>query len=184
MTTPKPKTIPIPDHGIGIRTVVWDRLFEYLDSCVVMIPEYAPGEPPDPSSLANLMARVQNNRQKVESLYRIVQQRIAEAKRAHDTAKEGLRVERSQLIGQVAGYNAEERKANLEAFTIRGSATVNTLAAIRAAFEGAEKAVRSQLDTLETAKQTLNSIRQLVTEPLSGDGFGLRNARHGRGGFP
>lgn len=169
-----PKPPAIPEHGIQSddtgSAVDWVRFYAYLDALVVPIPEHAPGEPPDGNSLSILLIRVQNNRQKLESLSRLVDQRVATTKRALVAAVETLRLERAYAMRGATLGNSETRKAAVDRQTEMRSAQVAALKGRLADFEGARGSVNSQMKTMETCKQTLNSIRQLILGGASPDG--------------
>lgn len=166
------KTPAIPEHGVHARGVEWERLYAYLDSLVVQMPEGGPGEPPDGLGVSLLLARVQNNRQKLESLLRLVEERVATTKRVLAAAVEILRTEQAELVAGSArdGHTAAQRRARAELDTSHRRAEVAVIKGRAAAYEGARKAVGSQMETMETAKQTLNSIKALILGGASPDG--------------
>lgn len=176
----EPKKPPrVPPHGVGQKLVAWDVLFAYLDSLTVPIPEGAPGEPPDGLAVAILLGKVQNNRDKAVMLYRICEQRVAETKRSIGVQTEILRAERNERLRNADGQTADVRRAEAEAGAAHSSAGVAILKARLAAFEGARNSVKATIDTLETAKQSLNSIKQLILGGASpnGDEFARSSRR-------
>lgn len=172
----------IPIHGIGERKVSWDLFFKFLDSLVVSVPEAAEGEPPDGYAVGLLMARVQNNRQKLEALSRLVDQRVATTRRQLSIAVEQLRTERAILLRAEDHPNSAHAKARVESMTAHVATNVAGFRARLADFEGARDSVRSQMKTMETCKQTLNSIRSLILGGVSPDGdeFTGRSSRSSR----
>ncbi len=167
---PPPKP-PVPEHGIGADTVNFDRLYEYLHGTIIQIPEPAPGEPPDLSMIGLLLARVQNQRHRLEPLFALTEQRVGELKRRIDIAGEQLRLERAEAYDHVGagGSNSHARKGRVEQMVTVSAATLALLRANKELFEAARNVVRSQMDTLEYAKQTLNSLKQIALADAPGD---------------
>lgn len=177
-----PEAPATPVHGIGLSVVDWDKLYAYLDSLTVQIPEPADGEPPDPVLLSQLMVRVQNARQDADKLARLTEQRMAEAKRRASVAKEQLRVERASLLAGGGFYapNEAQRRAMVDDMTSTRATELARHKSDQDTFEGARSAVHATLATLETAKQTLNGIRQLFQQQPGtspGDEFSRKRGR-------
>lgn len=167
---PEPPPPAVPEHGVGVSTVDFDRLYTYLHGTIIQIPEPAPGEPPDLRGIGLLLARVQNQRHRLEPLSALIERRLAEHKRQIDIATEQLRLERAEAYDVAgSGRNAEARKGHVEQMTAVSSGTLACLKANKEMFEAARKVVRSQMDTLEYAKQTLNSLKQIALADAPGD---------------
>lgn len=145
--------------------VKWDSLYRQLDALTVTIPERADGEPPDPNTLIRLFGEVQNNRVKAERLQRYCERKIALLRRSIAMNTERRRLERARAENNLAVRAAQGRRKQEAAIELVVEKYTMALANEKgslAEWEAALRAVTLASQTLETAKQTLNSMRNLM----------------------
>lgn len=149
--------------GIGDKEIDFDKLYQWLDDQTVTLPETDGGDSISPREVTQLLLKVQNRRSAVDRIVRTLERRDGECKRRHGMLVEMRRLQRSEMESD----NRFRRlaKVDREAAIARGTGNATAEIAIehskRARIEAALRAAKNQLDTLETAKQTLNTLSRI-----------------------
>lgn len=152
--------------------VDWTRLVKTLNAMTVQIPEVAPDQPPPVDAYRSAMARVQNNRDKLDKLARTISVRRAEVKRKVDLRTELLRAERSEaeFASEVARQgNASRRRAMVEQLVTHHSTMLAVERARLSELDEAAKVVASAISSLQTAKETLNTLVRSALSEMNGE---------------
>lgn len=167
------------------RGVDWEQFYRALERFRVELPSFNPGEPPDPASIVSLMFKVQNHRNGLDTIARKIEQRLASYRTKVQILTEQLRHERILWEADPAVASLRTKAARKEQADMLSSTTAARLAFCKgevAQYESAKKVVTMQLDTLETAKQTLNAARAMLAGPMPG-GFAPHSQRNGQHGW-
>lgn len=144
----------------------WNKLYRALDSLTVTIDLPTTGETIPFSKLSDYFLLVQNNRSRLDRISRKVERKIGEVRRALSINTEMRRVERAELMLDPSLHTLRvgERDAIVERMAGVTTARIASLKATLAEFEAAHRAISTQRDTLEAAKQSLNAIKSLMLE--------------------
>lgn len=163
MTKPRKPVEPTPVHGIGAESIDFDRYYAWVDSLTVTLPDMDPADAPDLRTIAMLLAKVQNRRSDAERVAALLERKIGECKRQSVILIEGRRLERAEYLSNQAyrGLPAIHRDAIVESGTGKTTALIASAAARKAELDAALRVIRSQIDSLEMAKQTLNAISRI-----------------------
>jgi hypothetical protein len=158
---------PSPGRPDGLdETIDFDRFFAWLDSLTVPLPE-PDGSTPVPSSvIASLLPRVQNRRADATRAALVLERRAGESKRKIDVLTEQRRLEKAEIESDQRYRRL--RRADLDATVAAATGEVSAMIAQEKAakdrIDAALRAAKVQIDTLETAKQTLNALARIAEE--------------------
>ena len=149
------------------RDVDWQKFYAALERLGVSIPEQAEGDAVDLAMVARLLVRVQNNRAKLDSVVRKLDRSIAVLRRNITLKTEERRLRRldarrSDEIMRLP--NKEQRDAAVEDVVQIISAQIAILNARCDDYAAARASAEGMLKTLQTAKETLNSLKNIGLE--------------------
>lgn len=151
--------------------VNWTAFYARLESLHVQIPDTAPGEPVDLLGLQNLFAKCQRSRDEADRILRYVLARMGNTKKRLDAKQYELRMERAQLYDDArlvpASLGEGAKRGRVDYLSANTSGQVATLKGRMSELEMAYKAVNATLQSLENAKQTLNSIKAIALADVS-----------------
>lgn len=148
-----------------MNRVRWSTFYRWLDSKQVRMPEYAPGEPPDLNEIASLLVRVQNSRDDIESRLRRIDQRLGSLRRDAALLAESRRLQRLEAHGDAAVATAKTQRDRDMLADLSAQSTSARLAVVIGTikeYEAAHAAASRMIQTLQTAKETLNALRSIV----------------------
>ncbi len=143
----------------------FEKFHKQLDRCAVRLPEYAPGEVIDTHELVRLMVLVQSRRQILDRIASKLNQRLGMLKRRIDVLSQQLKLERALALdeqGVKSQRNKQLREAQVEFLVSNLTGAVAILSGRKHQYEHALQSVVSQVKSMETAKQTLNSIKAIA----------------------
>lgn len=146
--------------------VKWEALFRVIDACTVSIPSHSPGDPPPMAEYRFAMTEVQNKRVRLDRVLRKVGRARAEVRRQRDIVTELLRAERVNAGLDPALRKTGESKASIiEQFTQHISTNLALIKSRCVELDEAHSIVEGAIKTLQTAKETLNTlIRAAMSE--------------------
>lgn len=150
----------------------WPKFYRHLDSLVVQLPRYEPGDAYDLNEVSRLLTRVQANRDRLDNIARKVGRMLAEVKRRLDVEQEMRRIARLSALSDPAIASLRtrrEREDAAEEVVNQRSAVIALLRGRRHELEAAQSAVDGMLRTLQAAKESLNAIKSIA---LAGSGSG------------
>jgi len=142
----------------------WDRFYQWLESRSVELPAYEPGDPVSLSEVASVMVKVQNSRSDLDAAARKLDQKIGLEKRNIHVWQERRRMvrldaKRSDEVRRLS--RREDRDAAVETASQGEDARIAVAKARVEELEAARKSIQAMVATLETAKQTLNALKQV-----------------------
>lgn len=149
------------------RDVDWQKFYAALERLGVSIPEHAEGDAVDLAMVSRLLIRVQNNRAKLDAVIRKLDRSIAVIRRNITLSTEERRLRRleARRSDEVMGLRSrEQRDAAVEDAVQVVSARIAILHARRDDYEAARASAEGMLKTLQTAKETLNSLKNIGLE--------------------
>lgn len=146
------------------KKVDWSKFYAALERLVVQIPTLAPGEPIDMTTVAHLLVKVQHNRTKLDNTLRKLQQNIGQERRNMQVLQEQRRIRRieaarSDEVRDLKRKEDRDNEVELQCQVV--SAKIALTKGWLEEHEAAKQSVEAMMRTLETAKQTLNSLKQI-----------------------
>lgn len=158
-------------NGITEHAIDFDALYAWLDAMMVTLPEGAAGEPISPREIARYLIIVQNRRVEVDRVLMTLERRVGLMDRRLEVAKERARLARTNYASDpiLVRLPKSVREASVNRRTQDLLGAVSKIKSDRSLVEAAVRAVKSHIDTLETAKQTLNALRQLSEDQPMND---------------
>lgn len=151
----------------------WDKFHSLLDKCHVILPDFAPGEAIDIYELVRYLLKVQSRRNILDRIANKLHQRLGMLKRRIDVLTAQLRIERAMASdeqGVRSRSNRFERESQVEFLTQNTTSVLAMLNAKKHQYEHAYESLQNSVKSLQFAKETLNSIKQLAISDRENSG--------------